>query len=87
MFANFFLYIKKSKFISNFKTLSLGILFSQLIIFAAMPILTRLYPPEIFSSYALFISLIGIMVHFFTGSYDLAIVTTRKEEDVNYLIP
>ena len=86
MFANSFLYIKKSKFISNFKTLSLGILFSQLIIFAAMPILTRLYPPEIFASYALFISLTGIMVHFFTGSYDLAIVTTGKEDDVNYLI-
>ena len=86
MFTNSFLYIKKSKFISNFKTLSLGILFSQLIIFAAMPILTRLYPPEIFASYALFMSLIGIMVHFFTGSYDLAIVTTGKEDDVNYLI-
>ena len=57
MFANFFFYIKKKKFISNFKTLSLGILFSQLIIFAAMPILTRLYLPEIFASYALFISL------------------------------
>ena len=83
MFIDLIKYIKKSKFAYQFSTLSLGILFSQLIIFAAMPILTRLYTPEVFASYALFISLTGIMVPIFTGSYDLAIVTTRKEDDIN----
>ena len=58
-----------------------GTTISQMIPFAVMPILSRLFTPEEFGLYAFYISIVTFLVVFSTGRYELAIPLPQKEED------
>lgn len=70
-----------NQFSRNVLTLMTGTTLAQAIPIAISPILTRLYAPEDFGVFALFIaitSIFGAIVH---GRYSLAIVLPREDED------
>ena len=74
-------YIPKSEFGLNFLTLLTGSGLSQLILVGVSPILTRIYSPEDFGIFALFISVSSILLVFGTGRYELAIIQTKEDVD------
>ena len=71
----------KSEFNRNVLTLMAGTTIAQAIPVAIAPILTRIYSPEDFGVYALFLSLITIFGVIINGRYELAIVLPKKDED------
>ena len=71
----------KSEFNRNVLTLMTGTTIAQAIPIAITPILTRIYTPEDFGVFALFIAIASIFGTIVNGRYELAIMLTRKDED------
>lgn len=69
----------KSEFSRNVLTLMTGTAIAQAIPIAISPILTRIYNPEDFGSFALFVSIVGIMAVVSTGKYEMAIILPKKD--------
>ena len=76
----------KSNYFKNILVLLTGTTLSQSIPVIASPILTRLYSPEDFGVFALFLSLTSLFAVIATGKYDLAIIIPRKDIEAKYLI-
>ena len=70
-----------SDFFKNVLTLMTGTTLSQAIPIAISPILTRIYRPEDFGIYAIFVALITILGTMISGRYELAIMLPNKDED------
>ena len=78
---------KKGSFIFNVLTLMTGTSIARAIPVVISPILTRVYTPENFGIFALFISITGILSVIVTGRYELAVILPEKdEESINVLI-
>lgn len=76
----------KSDFTKNVLTLVAGTTIAQAIPLAISPILTRLYSPDEFGVYALFLSITAILGSIVSGRYEQAIILPKKDEDaVNIL--
>lgn len=58
-----------------------GVAFSQLIIFFSSPILSRMYTPEQFGVFAVFLSLVQIISVFGSLRYEVAIFLPKEEGD------
>jgi O-antigen/teichoic acid export membrane protein len=71
----------KSEFSRNVLTLMTGTTIAQAIPIAISPILTRIYTPEDFGLFALYMSVASILAVVATGRYELAIMLPKKEED------
>jgi O-antigen/teichoic acid export membrane protein len=71
----------KSEFSRNVLTLMTGTTIAQAIPIAISPILTRIYTPEDFGIFALYMSLVSIIAVVATGRYELAIMLPKKDED------
>jgi len=71
----------KSEFSRNVLTLMTGTTIAQAIPIAISPILTRIYTPEDFGVFALFMSIASILSVVATGRYELAIMLPKKDED------
>ena len=71
----------KSEFSQNVLTLMTGSTLSQAIPNAVSPILTRIYKPEDFGLYAVYIAIITILGTVVSGRYELAIMLPKKDED------
>ena len=71
----------KSDFSSNVLTLMTGTTIAQAIPIAISPILTRIYTPEDFGVFTLFIAISSIFGSIVTGRYELAIMLPEKDED------
>ena len=71
----------KSEFAKNVLTLMTGTTIAQAIPIAISPILTRLYTPEDFGVFALFMAITSIFGSIANGRYELAIMLPRKDED------
>jgi len=71
----------KSEFSRNILTLMTGTTIAQAIPIAISPILTRIYTPEDFGVFALFIAITSIFGNIANGRYELAIVLPKKDED------
>ena len=71
----------KSQFARNVITLMMGTTVAQAIPVAISPILTRIYSPEEFGFFALFISISSIFGAIVNGRYEMAIMLPDKEED------
>lgn len=67
----------KSEFSRNVLTLMTGTTISQAIPIAISPILTRIYTPEDFGMFALFISIVSLMAVVSTGKYELSIILPK----------
>jgi O-antigen/teichoic acid export membrane protein len=71
----------KSEFSRNVLTLMTGTTIAQAIPIAISPILTRIYTPEDFGMFALYMSMASILSVVATGRYELAIMLPKKDED------
>ena len=71
----------KSEFNRNVLTLLTGTTIAQAIPVAISPILTRIYTPEDFGIFALFLAIISIFGSIANGRYELAIMLPEKDED------
>jgi O-antigen/teichoic acid export membrane protein len=71
----------KSDFSRNVLTLMTGTTIAQAIPIAISPILTRIYTPEDFGMFALFIAITTIFGSIANGRYELAIMLPKKDED------
>ncbi|NOZ54619.1 MAG: oligosaccharide flippase family protein [Gammaproteobacteria bacterium] len=71
----------ESPFIRNVLTLFTGTTFAQAIPITISPILTRLYSPEEFGVFALYLSIVSILTVISTGKYTAAIVLQECEDD------
>ena len=71
----------KSEFNRNVLTLMTGTTIAQAIPIAISPILTRIYTPEDFGLFALFVSIASIFGSIVNGRYELAIMLPKKDED------
>jgi O-antigen/teichoic acid export membrane protein len=63
-----------------------GTMIAQIITFAFMPILTRLYSPSEFGVYAVFIAVVGIFGSISSLKYDQAIMLPKSDRDAKALI-
>lgn len=75
--------IKKelTPFFKNVSILASGTVISQVILFAVSPVLTRLYPPDDFGTFQIFMSISLLTGVFVTGKFEQAIVLPEKIED------
>jgi len=71
----------KSEFSRNVLTLMTGTIIAQAIPIAISPILTRIYTPEDFGLFALFIAITAIFGSMANARYELAIMLPKKDED------
>lgn len=71
----------RSDFSKNILTLMTGTTISQAIPIAISPILTRIYKPEDFGLYAIFVAIVAIFGSVVNGRYDLAIMLPKRDED------
>jgi len=78
---------KKGGFVANVLVLMTGTTIAQAIPLAISPILSRIYTPENFGVFALFISITSILSVMATGRYELVIMLPEKDEDaINVLV-
>ena len=73
----------KSDFVRHVLTLMTGTTIAQAIPIAMSPILTRIYTPEDFGIFALYMSISALIAEVATGRYELAIMLPKKEEEAN----
>jgi O-antigen/teichoic acid export membrane protein len=71
----------KSDFSRNVLTLMTGTTIAQAIPIAISPILTRIYTPNDFGLFALYMSIASILSVAATGRYELAIMLPKKDKD------
>jgi len=71
----------KSEFSRNVLTLMTGTTIAQAIPIAISPILTRIYSPEDFGMFALYMSVASMISVVATGRYELAIMLPKRDED------
>ncbi len=70
-----------SDFSRNVLTLMTGTMIAQAIPIAISPILTRIYTPEDFGVYALFVAIFSIFGSIVNARYELAIMLPKKDDD------
>lgn len=78
--------LPKSEFVRNSIKLISGTAFSQAILLAITPILTRIYSPEDFGVFALYTSIVSITSIIITGRYEMAIILPKKDNDAINLL-
>ena len=78
--------LPKSEFARNAFTLITGTSVAQAIPFAVAPILTRLYTPEEFGTFGLYLALFSTLATIQTLRYSMAIILPRKDVDAASLV-
>ena len=63
-----------------------GTTIAQAIPIAISPILTRIYTPEDFGMFALFVAVVALLAVFTTGQYDLAIMLPKYEKNALHIV-
>lgn len=76
----------KSEFTKNVLTLMTGTTIAQAIPIAISPILTRIYTPEDFGIFALYMAIAAIISVIATGRYEMAIMLPKEENDVKSIV-
>lgn len=77
-------YLADKTFFKNIITLMSGTILSQIITVISVSFLSRMYSPEKFGEYALFISCAAVLSVFFGCKYELAILLPdKREESIN----
>jgi len=71
----------RSEFSRHVLTLMTGTTIAQAIPIAISPILTRIYTPEDFGAFAIYIAIASVLSILATGKYELAIMLPQKDED------
>lgn len=77
--------LPQSMYARNVLTLMIGTSLAQAIPIAISPILTRLYSPDEFGLFALYMAVVSIAVVLVTGRYEQAILLPRQERDAAHI--
>lgn len=67
----------KGNYLSYFLSLLTGTALAQVITFATSPILTRIYTPEEFGIYGVYLAICSLLLVFTTGRYEFALNSTK----------
>lgn len=86
MFKHKGISVVKSEFIKNVFTLLSGATIAQIIALVTIPVLTRIYTPEDFGFFAIYLSIANILATISTGRYELAIMLPEKKENAIAII-
>ncbi len=78
--------LKQNTYILQIITLMSGTIIAQIVTFAFIPILTRLYTPSEFGVYALFFSVVSILGLVSSLKYDQAIMLPKSDKDAQSLV-
>jgi O-antigen/teichoic acid export membrane protein len=78
MIKKIFKSIKYSKFANHFKILAIGTLLSQIVLVLTSPFITRLYSPEVFGVFSIFIAIVSLVAPVSCGRYDVALVIEKE---------
>lgn len=73
--------LKNSSIVRNFTKLFSATILGQVITIVISPVLTRIYTPEDFGIYSLYLSITSILLVYTTGRYEYAFSTVKSEED------
>jgi len=73
--------IVKSDFFKNIFTLMTGTAVAQLITIATIPVLSRLFTPSEFGTFAMFLSLSSVLTAISGGRYELAIMLPKNDKN------
>ncbi len=77
---------KKESFVSDVLTLAGGTTFAQILIILAAPVLTRLYGPDDFGVWALYISITSIIIIISCLRYEYSIMLPESDEEAVNLL-
>jgi O-antigen/teichoic acid export membrane protein len=72
--------VLKSEFVKHSFVLFLGLVFAQFLSVLLYPVFSRLYTPEQFGTFALFVSTTGILSLLSSGVYEQAILLPREDK-------
>lgn len=78
--------MKISKFAQSILTLTTGTSIAQVIPILISPILTRIYSPDDFGLFALYMSVVSLLAMIVSGRYELAIMLPKKDIDAIQLL-
>lgn len=78
-------HIPKGSFRANVLTFMTGTVIAQCITVAVSPILTRLFTPEAFGAFGVYVSLVSMLVAASTLRYEQALVLPREHKDAAHL--
>ena len=78
--------VPKSEFSKNILTILTGSSIAQLIPLLVSPLLTRIYSPEDFGIFALYLSVLMIISSVATGRYEMAIMLAKDDEEVAAIV-
>lgn len=81
-----FKFLSQSGFAKNVFVLMTGTGFAQAIAIAISPILTRIYTPEDFGVFALYMMIVSLLTVISTGRYEMAIMLPRRQKDVEKIV-
>jgi len=84
--TNFTQRLRENRYVWQIVTLMSGTLIAQIIMFAFIPILTRLYTPAEFGTYSLFFSLASMLGMVSSWKYDQAIMLPKSERYAQSLV-
>jgi len=76
----------KKNIVKNTLTLSTGTLIASSIPILLQPLLRRLFSPEDFGAFAVYLSITGILVVVSTFRYELAVVLPKEDQESWYVI-
>lgn len=79
-------YLPKGSFRNDFATLTMGRAIAQIVPLIITPILTRMYSPQDFGVFAVFIAIVTVISLISTGRYNLAITLPKEEEEATQLL-
>ncbi len=79
-------YVKPGSFLRNFFILGSGTALSQIVPVLASPILTRIYTPQDFAMFAVFMALIGMFTPIVCGKYEVALVLPKSHIQARHLL-
>lgn len=78
--------IKQSEFLSNSLILITGTLIAQLIPILLQPFLRRMFSPSEFGYFAIYTTIVGVLISLSNLKYENAIVVAKKNETANDLL-
>jgi lipopolysaccharide exporter len=76
---------KPGAFVKNVAKLGSATIINQILAFIAVPIISRIYAPEDFGQYGVFIAIAGFFIPLLGGKYEAAIVIAKNEKEANSL--
>lgn len=78
--------VQNSEYASNFKKLATATILSQIIIIFSSLFTTRLYSPETFGTWALFISFVSVLSHLVIAGYQNTIIISQDPKETDQLL-